>query len=300
MKCKHSFLQFKVAVIAMFLMPLISGAQESTEFFSLSYSQAAAANFNKSPGNATIGSLESNLITPTIKLGKNTNINNLLTYKFTNYNFDAAACDAQGYPKSLTDIQYSLLVRQALNEQWTMYVLPQVTARSDFEHKFTSGDLFASMSLLAIRKSKKYEKLEMGYGISYSQDYTKNTISPLFTISYSTPKFRLEALLPIKAQFVLTPVQLWEYGLEINLKTAIYRSDMPNPEIKYIRTINVPINFSVARKIYGMLWAKADAGVLLSRQYDVVDNNFRIMKEQVNTIDPSPYATIGISLRTKK
>lgn len=292
-------IKFNIIVLALFFMPLMSRAQESTEFFSLSYSQVPASDFSKSPGNTAVANLEAYLITPTIKLGKKTNLNNIFTYKLADYNFNQTGQDGRGYPKKLTDIQYSLLLRQGLNEHWSLFVLPQVIVRSDFEHNFTGNDLFPALSVLAVHSSRNYKKLDIGYGLSYSRDYTKNTISPVFAITYITSQFRLDALLPVRVEFVLTPGQFWEYGLEVNFNTAIYRTDMPDPDIKYIRSINLPICAGLARKIYGMLWVKAKAGMTLSRQYDVLDGDYHVIKNQANEINPSAYAIFGISLRSK-
>lgn len=110
------------------------------------------------------------MITPTIKIGKKTQLNNIISYKSLAYNSESSEVDSPG---KLNDIQYALLIRQNLNERWNLMVVPQLIARSNFENKFGSRDFFPALAIIAMNKSKNHEGLEWGYGASYSRDFTK-------------------------------------------------------------------------------------------------------------------------------
>ncbi|MEO8239195.1 MAG: hypothetical protein ABI576_13910 [Flavobacterium sp.] len=84
----------------------------------------------------------------------------------------------------------------------------------------------------------------------------------------------------------------------VNLDTAVYKADSDiNPEVKYIRTINIPLLLNVSRKIDGMLWLNAKAGVSLLKDYGVLDTHFDLVEKQNHSLNASSYFSIGLSLR---
>ena len=282
-----------------FLVPLISSflsAQES-EFFSASYSSAPQSEVQT--GNKLgINIVDINLITPTISIGKNTKLNNIISYRSLNYNLDVGSQKNFSHPGSLNDIQYSLLIRQKLNDSWNLMVIPQVIIRSNFKNSFGSRDFFPAVAMIAMNKSKNHEGLQWGYGASYSRDFTKNTITPLFAVNYTSPKYRVDLLLPIKAQFVMTPSKLWEYGVDATFETGIYHIGSKNDFYgSYVRTINIPVGLTAAAKISGMFWVKAKIGMQFLREYDFMDSSFKTADFQEFKIKSAPYVSVGVSMR---
>ena len=291
--------QWSKILLFTLLIPLFSNAQE-TEFFSASYSSVSKSQV-ETDNKLRIDVIDINLITPTINIGKNTKLNNILAYRSLNYNPDAVTQKEANYPGSLNDIQYALLIRQKLNDQWNLMVIPQLIVRSNFKNSFSSRDFFPALAMVAMNKSRNREGLQWGYGVSYSKDFTKNTITPLFTVNYTSSKYRVDVMLPIKAQFVITPNKFWEYGIDANFETGIYHIGTKNDfGARYTRTINIPVGLTAAAKISGMFWVKAKIGMQFLREYDFMDSSFKVMDSQGGTIKSSPYASIGISLRIKE
>lgn len=292
-------LQWSKLLALTILIPAFSDAQES-EFFSASYSSVARSEA-QTGDKLSVDVIDLNLITPTINVGKNTKLNNILAYRSLNYNPDAVAQKEANYPGNLNDIQYALLIRQKLNDQWNLMVIPQLIVRSNFKNSFGSRDFFLALAMVAMNKSRKYEGLQWGYGASYSRDFTKNTITPLFAVNYTSSKYRVDMMLPIKAQFVMTPSNFWEYGIDANFETGIYHIGTKNDfGARYTRTISVPVGLTAAAKISGMFWVKAKVGMQFLREYDFMDSSFKVMDSQGATIKSSPYLSIGISLRLKE
>lgn len=294
-----STLQWSKILALTLLIPAFSDAQE-TEFFSASYSGVSKSE-TQTGDKLGVDMIDLNLITPTINIGKNTKLNNILAYRSLNYNPTAKTEKSANYPGSLNDIQYALLIRQKLNDQWNLMVIPQLIVRSNFKSNFGSRDFFPALAMVAMNKSRKHEGLQWGYGASYSRDFTKNTITPLFAVNYTSSKYHVDMLLPIKAQFVMTPGKFWEYGIDANLETGIYHVGTKNDfGARYTRTINIPVGLTAAAKISGMFWVKAKVGMQFLREYDFMDSSFKVMDSQGGTIESSPYASIGISLRLKE
>jgi len=133
-------LQWSKLLALTILIPAFSDAQES-EFFSASYSSVARSEA-QTGDRLSVDVIDLNLITPTINVGKNTKLNNILAYRSLNYNPDAVAQKEANYPGNLNDIQYALLIRQKLNDQWNLMVIPQLIVRSNFKNSFGSRDFF--------------------------------------------------------------------------------------------------------------------------------------------------------------
>ena len=288
---------FFKTILLILLIPMTLKAQEENEFFSATYSSVAKSK-TENGNKIGLNILDVSLITPTIKIGKKTQLNNIISYKSLAYNSESSEVDSPG---KLNDIQFALLIRQNLNERWNLMVVPQLIARSNFENKFGSRDFFPALAIIAMNKSKNHEGLEWGYGASYSRDFTKNTLTPLFAIKYSSLKYRIDVMLPIRAQFVMTPSQSWEYGVDASFETGIYNtSSKNNINTQYTRTINIPVGLTAAARISGMFWVKAKVGTQFLREYDFLDRSFKILPNQENKINASPYVSVGISLRLKE
>lgn len=289
-------LQCSTIILLMLLISSFLDAQES-EFFSASYAIAPQSEV-QTGDKLGVNIIDINLITPTISIGKNTKLNNIISYRSLNYNVDVGSQKNFSHPGSLNDMQYSILIRQKLNNRWNLMVIPQLIIRSNFKNSFGSRDFFPAVAMIAMNKSKNHEGLQWGYGASYSRDFTKNTITPLFAVSYTSPNYRLDLLLPIKAQFVMTPSKLWEYGVDANFETGIYHIGSKNDlSGSYVRTINIPVGLTASTKISGMLWVKAKVGMQFLREYDFMNSSFKIIDAQEFTIKSSAYASVGISLR---
>jgi len=290
---------YKAVLIAL-LIPSSIHAQESTEFFNLSYSNIGKYG-NSNTNKVAVDMMDMNLITPTINIGKKTKINNMLNYRLLDYSPDSRTEKKIEDLGNLSDIQYALLVRHQISERWNIIALPQIILRSNFRSNFGSRDFFPALAILAMNKSRNNERLTWGYGGSYSRDFTKNTFTPLFSVSYSSPKFRLEALLPVKAQIVISPSNFWEYGIDANLETAIYNVGSKNDlETQYLKTISLPVTMTAALKIHGMFWVKAKVGMMFLRNYDLLDRSYDPIFGKENQIESSPYFSIGLSLRLKE
>lgn len=118
-------------------------------------------------------SLDTYLITPTIKLGTKTKINNILSYKLTEYDFSNRDNTSDELNKQLTDAKWSVLFRYNFNERQYLFILPQIIFRSNLQGKFDSEDFFPAIYAIIYHSSKKNDKLKIGYGLAYSRDYLK-------------------------------------------------------------------------------------------------------------------------------
>jgi len=296
---KLQSIHWKKLLLIVIFMPQYFQNQELIEFFSASYFSTPKSGIKNNDGKIGLNTLDISIITPTFNIGERTKLNNMASYKSLDFNPGSKAISSI-FPGQLNEIQYSLLFRRQLTEQWNLFILPQLIVRSDFKTDFGSRDFFPALAILAFNRSRKRTRLQWGYGVSYSRDFTKNTLTPLFAVNYTSSKFRMDIMLPLKAQFVMTPSKFWEYGVDINVENGIYNIGKRNVlNAQYARTINVPIGFTAATKISGMFWLKAKVGMQFFREYDFLDSNFKVLQNQ-ERINSAPYASIGISLRIKE
>lgn len=285
-------------IILVFLFSLSIKAQEKNEFFALNYSLAGPAEFKKSNSEMRFSSLDTYLITPTINAGIKIKINNIFSYRFTEYDFSNGKNTTDELKQQLTDAKWSVLFRYNFNERQYLFVLPQIIFRSDLQNKFSSKDFFPAIYAIFYHTSKKNSRLKIGYGLAYSRDYFKNNLTPLLAFSYESERLYFEAILPGNAQLTFLPNPAWEYGVVINLDTAVYKSDSStNPETEYLRTLNIPLLLNVSRRIDGILWINAKAGVSLIKNYGALDTHFDLIENQNTSLNPSPYFSIGLSMR---
>lgn len=284
-----------IRIILIFTLSFTINAQEKNEFFSLNYSLAEPSKFKNTNSEMGFKSLDTYLAMPTINVDKKIKINNILSYKFSEYDFLPDQSDDK-LKSQLSEARLSVLLRYSFSEKKYLYILPQMIFRSDLEGKFKTKDFFPALYAIFYHTSKKNDKLKIGYGLAYSRDYFKNNVTPLLAFSYNSEKIIFDAILPGSVKLTFLPTKNWEYGLLCNLDTAIYRTDGES-DAKYVRTVNIPLLLNISRKLDGIVWVNAKAGVSMIKDYGLLDSNFDLLKNQNHSLNSSAYFSVGISMR---
>src|SRR5690606_21245436 len=218
-------------------------------------------------GSAVYNQLEANVILPGIRPSKSTVIYTNLNYKSSHYNFEDTSSDV--YPNSLNDFRLGFIVRQKITENWEAIIAPRLNVRTDFKEKFSKRDIFPSLHILGLRTSPKNENLIYGLGISYNNEATKNLVIPLLFLQYKTEDFRAYTIIPSFAYFMMTPSEKLEYGLSVNLESAMFHiarfstDNSPN----YLRTQNITIAPTLGYQFAKDLWFNFRAGYALPGKY---------------------------------
>ena len=252
-------------------------------------------------GSAIYNQLETNVILPGIKPSKSTVIYTNLNYKLSNYNFENT--DSNVFPNQLNDIRLGFIVRQKITKNWEAILAPRLNVRTDFEEKFSKRDIFPSVHLLGLRTAPKNENLIYGLGISYNNEATKNLVIPLLFLQYKTEEFRAYTIIPSFAYFMMTPSEKLEYGLSINLESAMFhveRFSLDNSP-NYLRTQNITIAPTLGYQFAKDIWFNFRAGYALPGKYQFLDADFdELPGMEENKFKGGFSAMAGVSLRVKE
>lgn len=286
-------------ILGIFLLPI--WAQTDNDPLYVNYSFFPSREMKDVDGSAIYNQLETNVILSGIKPSKSTVIYTNLNYKLSNYNFDETGSEV--FPNQLNDIRLGFIVRQKITQNWEAILAPRLNVRTDFEEKFSKRDIFPSVHLLGLRTSPKNENLIYGLGISYNNEATKNLVIPLLFLQYKTEDFRAYTIIPSFAYFMMTPSEKLEYGLSINLESAMFHvesfslDNSPN----YLRTQNITIAPTLGYQFAKDIWFNFRAGYALPGKYQFLDADFdELPGMEENKFKGGFSAMAGVSLRVKE
>lgn len=275
--------------------------QNANEFFFLNYTDVPRKDFKDIPGKSSLNNLEASLLTPTIKIGKRTTINNAFYYKLSGFDFKELDSNWDNLPEHLHDARYSLIIRHQFNQRWSLLAVPRLNARTDLKESLGQDDLFPGITTLLLSISSRNQNLRWGFGFTYNNDFRRNTILPAASLFYNSEKMRVNIILPSNGQVIWLPSERLEYGFSFNVDAGIYHTgiDMVNgSNVKYIRTFNVLVSPLVAYRIAGGLWINVKAGYMLFRNYDIWDDDYEAKNDEMeNKLSAGPFVSVGISMR---
>lgn len=275
----------------------VSGfSQSNTEFASLNYSLLPKSEFKEGTGEVQLHHFDFNLTTPTIQLGSKTKINNIIYYRFSQYDFS----EPEVLPNELHEIKYSVLMRHSFQSNWELLLLPRISIRSDFKADLNHNDLFPALSAIAMRTSLKNPNFKWGFGLNYNNDLDKNSVIPILAFAYTHPKLRFNAYLPNNANLTFLSGKRIEYGLGFTTDPVIIHiNDLES--VNYLRTLNVPVNAIFSYNLVSNVWLNGKAGFMLRRDFDLYNADFETSSDDFeNQIKSAAFFQIGLSLRTKK
>lgn len=277
------------------------GAQTDNDPLYFNYSFFPSRELIDLEGSAIYNQLEANVILPGIRPSKSTVIYTNLNYKLSNYKFDET--NSEVYPNSLNDFRLGFIIRQKITQNWEAIIAPRLNVRTDFEEKFSKRDIFPSVQLLGLRTSPKNENLIYGLGISYNNEATKNLVIPLLFLQYKTEDFRAYTIIPSFAYFMMTPSEKFEYGLSLNLESAMFhveRFSMDNSP-NYLRTQNITIAPTLGYQFAKDIWFNFRAGYALPGKYQLLNADFdELPGMEENKFKGGFSAMAGVSLRVKE
>ncbi len=286
-------------ILVILLLPI--WAQTDNDPLYVNYSFFPSREMKDVDGSAEYNQIEANVILPGIKPFKSTIIYTNLNYKLSSYNFEKTGSDV--YPNSLNDIRLGFIVRQKITEDWEAVLAPRLNVRTDFEEKFNKRDIFPSVHLLGIRTSPKNENLIYGLGVSYNNEATKNLVIPLLFLQYKTDEFRAYTIIPSFAYFMMTPSDKLEYGLSVNLESAMFhiQSFSLDKSPNYLRTQNITIAPTLGYQFAKDIWFNCRAGYAIPGKYHFLDADFdELPGMEKNKFKGGFSAMAGVSLRVKE
>ncbi len=293
------FKPFLRICIGLFILPTF--AQTDNDPLYVNYSFFPSRDMQEANDQSTYSQLETNVILPGFKPSKSTIIYTNLNYKLSNYNFENT--DSNVFPNQLNDIRLGFIIRQKITQNWEAIIAPRLNVRTDFEEKFSKRDIFPSVHLLGLRTSPKNENLIYGLGISYNNEATKNLVIPLLFLQYKTEDFRAYTIIPSFAYFMMTPSEKFEYGLSLNLESAMFhveRFSMDNSP-NYLRTQNITIAPTLGYQFAKDIWFNFRAGYALPGKYQLLNADFdELPGMEDNKFKGGFSAMAGVSLRVKE
>lgn len=283
----------------LFFLSLI--AQTNNDSFYVNYNYFPGREMQNFDGKADYSQVEANAILPTAKFGRRVEFYTVVNYKYANYDYDNN--ELFYLPDQLHDFRVGIIFRYLFGPNFEGILSPRMNARTDFEEKFGSKDLFPSAYMLLIRKSASIKNLSFGIGVSYNNDLNRNSILPLGYLKYKNSWMRAYAILPSFAYVLMTPNPRVEYGLAYNLDASIFHTesiittDTPN----YLRTRNITISPTFSYNFADVFWVNTKIGYALPGDYEFLDANFDAVDfSKDNHFKSGIFLNLGVSLRISK
>lgn len=290
---------FCCLVSAFIILPNTLFSQTNTDFLNLSYSIIPNGEFKDKVGEAQLSHFDFNCITPTIKLGSKTKINNVLYYRFSQYNYSNFADEEVEFPTDFHEIKYTLFARHSFNANWELLLVPKLSVRSDFNSNLNEKDLFPAISTILMKTSLKNDKIKWGFGLNYNNDLGKNSVIPIIAFNYLSDKMRFSAFFPNNANLTFTSLKKIEYGFAFTTDATLIHVNTPD-SIEYVRTLNVHLNPIFSYNFASNFWLNLKAGMVFRRKYDLYNSDFETPTDDFeNKLKSSGFLQLGISLRTK-
>jgi Domain of unknown function (DUF6268) len=280
-------------------MNFISYSQSATDFLSINYSAISKSEFKDKIGEAQLSHFDFNFVTPTIQLNSKTKINNIIYYRFSEYQYSSFPNLLEIVPQELHEVKYTLLTRHKFNAKWELLLVPRISIRSDFKDNLNSNDLFPAVSTIVMKTSQKNERLKWGLGLNYNNDLGKNSIIPILAFSYVSDKMKFISYFPNNANLTFLPSKKIEYGFGFTADPTLFHINTTD-SIDYLRTLNVAVNPTFSYNLTSNFWLNTKAGWVLRRNFDFYNSNFEPPSEDFeNQLKSSVFLQIGLSLRTK-
>lgn len=274
-------------------------SQTKVDFISLNYSSIGKSDFKDQVVAMSLQHLDVNCMTPTIKLGNKTKMNNIFYYRNTNYDFTEFPVGDVNLPTSFQEIKYTLFTRHAFNEHWELLLIPRITIRSDFEAQLTHNDLFPAVAGVIMKTSQKNNQFKWGIGVGYNNDLGKNSVIPLFALNYTSESMRLNTFFPNNANLTFISAKKIEYGFGFATDAALIHVNTMD-SISYLRTLNVHVNPTFSYNVASNFWLNLKAGMVMRRNYVLYNADFEIPSDDFeNKLKPAGFVQLGLSLRTK-
>lgn len=278
-----------------------ASAQIGNEPIYVNYSYVPKSEFRDVPGESSLKFLEANAITPTIELGK-TQINNAFNYKLSAYGFESASPGVY-LPGNLHDIKYTLIIRHKFNETWGMLAVPKINIRGDF-NTIGARNVFGGAAILATREPANNPNLQYAFGVTYNNDFRKNSVLPAAIVNYKNDNWRINLILPSNGSIAYLHSDTFEYGMYFSLEAGIYALEeynIYNSHIEYLRTFNAVAAPSFAYNIFGKFWVNGRAGVDFARSYHLLEHDYDVHDDRLeNNLKPSLSLGIGLSFRPEQ
>jgi Domain of unknown function (DUF6268) len=275
-------------------------SQNNPEVAYFNYMMVPKSDFKEGVGNASLNTIECNLVTPTIILGKKTKLNAILYYRLSQYNFNETTLENLNLPEQFHEMKSTFLMRHTFNANWELLLLPRINIRSDFEAVIGSKDFFSALSAIAMRSSQKNTKLKWGFGLNYNNDFGKNSIIPILAFRYTSEKMKFSSYFPNNANVTFFLKNKMEYGFAYSTDPTLVHITTDN-SIEYIRTLNFYIHPTFAYNIISNLWLNLKVGYVVRRNFDLYTSNFESPTSDFeNKLKASAFAQIGLSIRSKE
>lgn len=249
---------------------------------------------------AQLSHFDFNLVTPTIQLNSKTKINNIVYYRFSEYQYDLFSSENNLLPQQLHEIKYSLLARHTFNANWELLFVPRISIRTDFKEDVSNNDLFPAVSAIVMKKSEKNERLKWGFGVNYNNDLGKNSIIPIFALNYVSDRMKFTTYFPNNANLTFLPSKKIEYGIGFTTDAALYHIHSMD-SIDYLRVLNVLVHPNFSYNLKSNLWLNIKSGFTLRRNFDFYTTDFESPSSDFeNQLKSSAFVQIGFSLRTNQ
>lgn len=140
------------------------------------------------------------------------------------------------------------------------------------------------------------ENLTLGLGVGNGSNFGRVITVPVLQVLYfPSPKWMIDALLPVRADFIYLHSKDWEYGATFNIVGSQYRVDPRNfYGADTLQFANITVGGIVRRQTASNLYAFAELGSTVSRRFEL-----KLGDQLVEDIKPENmiYGRLGLQYR---
>jgi hypothetical protein len=208
---------------------------------------------------------------PLVFAGGKTTVINSVEFEVVNVDYENWGT-APGRIDQMRSISYTLFLVQQVAENWQIIAAVTPGLASDFEGNLSTDDIALTAILGA--KHDFSERFSLGGGVAYQRDFGDPLPLPFVLVTWrASPRVIIDALLPISATVVYTPVEMLGVGLFAEVGGNRYHGDpdrfgVDNPQLKYsVAAAGPMVQWHLAR------WARltVKSGYTFMRRFEFFD-----------------------------
>ncbi|MCU0423121.1 MAG: DUF6268 family outer membrane beta-barrel protein [Bacteroidia bacterium] len=265
------------------------------------YTALPQTSFKNNNGNLYAHFWETNVTAPPIQIGKYAKWINGLYYRNTSLQFNFNNWLWQEKPTNLHDIRYTSILRVQLNKRIELVAVPRLMLRSDFIQPISANDIFTQAVLLGTYAVNGNPNFKIGLGIALNNDFERNAIIPIGSLTYDSKKWKIEMVYP-NAHFIYKCNSKLEFGLFSSVDGSISRVNrftVNGNDAQYFRNFQVLVAPTLSMAIYKQLFMHLKAGITPVRNIEALNQSFESVSSGRYRLNEGLFIRTGISYRLK-
>jgi|GEM_PF-3432964 len=184
-------------------------------------------------------------------------------------------------PSRLNDLQYgAIFLYDFQDPRWSIFISPRIIARSDSKIDFSSSALFFNGIALLNYNPDQSKRLVWSVGFALANDFNRNVLIPIAGVTYNDNRLTIEVAYP-RVNALYKPNNRIEWGVTAGVNGGIFRVKSIQLQqdrwADYVRVLNVQAGQTFNYKLSQKLIVNSFIGYAVVRNYDFMDDDFKLL-----------------------